>query len=237
MHPWFRWIFYLNPGSYGFESLMANEFDGLELECTSTQYVPYGSSYDNMSSAYRGCTILGSDESGMINGVDYIRLQYGFSPGHIWRGFGVIIGFWVFFICVTALAFELRKTSGESSTLLFKRTIRAKQSPASDPEKGIAQTRGNESAATAESARQSVLSWYDLDYHVKYQGAQKQLLNKIFGYVEPGKLVALMGSSGAGKTTRVDLFGHGNCILIYVQAPRCSCAEEGLWRNPRLYPP
>lgn len=28
MHPWFVWIFWINPLAYGFESLMANEFHG-----------------------------------------------------------------------------------------------------------------------------------------------------------------------------------------------------------------
>jgi ABC-type multidrug transport system permease subunit len=26
MHPWFVWIYWINPLSYGFESLMGNEF-------------------------------------------------------------------------------------------------------------------------------------------------------------------------------------------------------------------
>jgi ABC-type multidrug transport system ATPase subunit len=36
---------------------------------------------------------------------------------------------------------------------------------------------------------------------VPFNGEKKQLLNKVFGFVKPGSLVALMGASGAGKTT------------------------------------
>lgn len=200
MHPWFRWIFYLNPGAYAFESLMANEFQGLELECVSPQSVPFGDGYENATLEYRGCSVLGSDESGIIHGAEYIHQQYGFAIGHIWRGVGVLIGFWIFFICVTALGFELRNNHGESSVLLFKRSIR-KNVTVPDPEKAAEQSSASSTTAVAESVRQSILSWHDLDYFVKYRGSQKQLLNKVFGYVEPGKLVALMGSSGAGKTT------------------------------------
>lgn len=199
MHPWFRWIFYLNPGAYAFESLMANEFQGLELECVAPQYVPFGEEYDNSSSQFKACTVLGSDESGSINGLDYIRQQYSYSRGHIWRGFGVLMGFWVFFICVTSLGFELRNSQGGSSVLLFKRGFRNKK--ASDLEKSPDHDSIHSSPMAVQSARQSTFTWHDLDYFVKYQGSQKQLLDKVFGFVQPGNLTALMGASGAGKTT------------------------------------
>lgn len=50
----------------------------------------------------------------------------------------------------------------------------------------------------------ATLSWRDLKYTV-FIGKEKTprvLLNHISGYAEPGKLIALMGSSGAGKTVR-----------------------------------
>lgn len=201
MHPWFRWIFYLNPGAYAFESLMANEFDGLHLECVSPQYIPYGSGYDGLASDYRGCTVLGSDGTGTISGVEYVREQYSYSVGHIWRGFGVLVGFWIFFIALTSLGFEMRNSHGGSSVLLFKRGASSKK--LSDEEKAAAPRREPERSqqVTAQTARQSTFAWRDLDYYVQYQGAQKQLLNKVFGFVQPGNLVALMGCSGAGKTT------------------------------------
>jgi hypothetical protein len=199
MHPWFRWIFHLNPAAYAFESLMANEFNGLKLACVAPQYIPFGGSYDSQTASYRGCTVQGSDGNGMINGVDYIRSQYQYSVGHIWRGFGVIIAFWIFFIVVTALGFELRNSHGGSSMLLYKRGARTKKT--ADVEKDPAQDSDRSVLPMSESSRQSTFSWHDLDYFVQYQGAQKQLLDKVFGFVQPGSLVALMGCSGAGKTT------------------------------------
>ena len=198
MHPWFRWIFYLNPGAYAFESLMVNEFQGLELECVAPQYVPFGTGYNETE--FRGCTVPGSDGSGMIHGVDYIHQQYGYAVGHLWRGFGVIVGLWIFFLGVTALGFELKNSDGGSSVLLFKRSVRGKRE-AADPEKGSDQSSGLSPSISAEGTRQSTFTWHDLDYFVKSEGSQKQLLNKIFGYVRPGNLTALMGASGAGKTT------------------------------------
>jgi ABC-type multidrug transport system permease subunit len=205
MRPWFRWIFYLNPGAYAFESLMANEFTGLKLDCVAPQYVPYGPGYESGALAgYHGCTVLGSDNlSGVIDGHAYITQQYSYATGHIWRGFGVLVGFWIAFIAVTALAFELRTSGGGSSVLLYKRSLRNKKTgpdvEAAKGEKGSPAT--SVMAPPPQRVKQSTFCWHDLDYFVKYQGQQKQLLDKVFGYVQPGNLVALMGSSGAGKTT------------------------------------
>lgn len=51
----------------------------------------------------------------------------------------------------------------------------------------------------------STFTWKDLDYVVKADGGDKKLLNHVFGYCKAGTLTALMGSSGAGKTTLMDV--------------------------------
>ncbi|CAI4214022.1 unnamed protein product [Parascedosporium putredinis] len=206
MHVWFRWIFYLNPGAYAFESLVANEFGGLSLECVAPQYIPYGPGYDGQPAANRGCTVIGSSPDGIINGEEYIFKQNNYSTGHIWRGFGVLVGFWIFFIAVTALGFELRNSQNGSSVLLYKRNFRNKTKVA-DAEAGAVSEKTSAAPAPQE-VKQSTFSWHDLDYFVKYHGEQKQLLNKVFGYVKPGNLVALMGCSGAGKTTLLDVLAQ-----------------------------
>jgi ATP-binding cassette subfamily G (WHITE) protein 2 (PDR) len=33
MHPWFKWLNYINPLAYAFEALMVNEFHGREFPC------------------------------------------------------------------------------------------------------------------------------------------------------------------------------------------------------------
>jgi ABC-type glutathione transport system ATPase component len=110
-----------------------------------------------------------------------------------------VIGFWIFLIGLTALGFELRNSHGGSSVLLYKRGLRIKKS--SDPEKEAGRNTERPLQMPSQYARQSTFSWHNLDYFVQYQGAQKQLLNQVFGFVQPGNLVALMGCSGAGKTT------------------------------------
>jgi ATP-binding cassette, subfamily G (WHITE), member 2, SNQ2 len=196
MHPWFRWIFYLNPGSYAFEALMANEFNGLELDCVAPDYVPYGNGYPDSVSPYRGCTVVGSTD-GVINGETYIGDQFHYSYHHIWRSFGVICGMWFFFIFLTSVGFELRNSQSGSSVLLYKRGGKKLH----EDEEKASESAPDTSVILKNSGKQSTFTWNHLDYHVPYQGSKKQLLDQVFGYVKPGNLVALMGCSGAGKTT------------------------------------
>lgn len=212
MHVWFRWIFYINPASYAFESLMANEWSGLELTCVSPQYIPYGENYTD--DRYRSCTVRGSNGK-IVSGDAYIAAQYNHSKHHIWRGFGVIIGFWVFFAILTAIGFEKAESSSGSSRLLFKRgkALRVPSTPA-DEEKvttTVAQaqlTRGPPAEDMATSSRQSTFTWNNLSYYVNYRREEKQLLREVSGYVKPGCLLALMGTSGAGKTTLMDVLAQ-----------------------------
>lgn len=47
----------------------------------------------------------------------------------------------------------------------------------------------------------SVFTWKNLSYTVKTPSGDRVLLDNVQGWVKPGMLGALMGSSGAGKTT------------------------------------
>lgn len=200
---------------------MANEFVGLQLQCIEPDYVPYGPGYPNSASPNRGCSVLGSNEEGIIDGAAYIREQYNYSVHHIWRSFGVIVGMWAFFIFLTAVGFEMRNNQAGSSVLLYKRGSEKKKS--SDEEN--TQVKGSSEAATAaalsKTAKHSTFSWSHLDYHVPFHGQKKQLLDQVFGFVKPGNLVALMGCSGAGKTTLLDVLAqrkdsgeiHGSILI------------------------
>ncbi|KAJ6075741.1 hypothetical protein N7499_007722 [Penicillium canescens] len=203
MHVWFRWIFYLNPGAYAFEALMANEFVGRTLKCIEPDYIPYGAGYSSSASPHRGCSVLGSDDQGMIDGAKYIKEQYSYSYHHIWRSFGILAGFWIFFIFLTSAGLELRNNQSGSSVLLYKRGSEKKQDDETSQPRELA-----DPSALLGSVKQSTFTWKDLDYHVPFHGEKKQLLNKVFGFVQPGNLVALMGASGAGKTTLLDVLAQ-----------------------------
>jgi ATP-binding cassette subfamily G (WHITE) protein 2 (SNQ2) len=121
MHPWFRWINWLNPLAYGFESLMASEFHGSEMPCN--RLVPSGPGYENVTLANRICAFPGAlpDQPDVL-GDNYIWDAFRYSWSHAWRNIGIIIGFWVFFLAINAVATEiLRPVSGGGDVLQFKR--------------------------------------------------------------------------------------------------------------------
>lgn len=108
---------------------------------------------------------------------------------------------------MTAIAFERAESEGAASRLLFERgSKKHKHSSNADEEKAISvrnapiPSKGHGEAVSG-LAKQSVFTFKDIDYFVHYHGSQKQLLDKVSGFVKPGQLVALMGTSGAGKTT------------------------------------
>lgn len=86
MRGWARWINYLDPVAYGFESLMINEFAGRYFECLPSSFVPSGPSYLNAAATERVCSAVGSVAgSNVVSGTAYIESSYQYSPSHKWR--------------------------------------------------------------------------------------------------------------------------------------------------------
>ena len=86
MRGWARWINYLDPVAYGFESLMINEFSGRVFACSPEAFVPMGPSYTNVSALERVCSVVsavaGSDT---VDGGAYIESSYLYTHSHKWR--------------------------------------------------------------------------------------------------------------------------------------------------------
>ncbi|TGO54860.1 hypothetical protein BCON_0101g00320 [Botryotinia convoluta] len=214
MHPWFRWINYLDPVSYGFEALMINEFHGRQIPCSV--FVPSGGNYANVGADERICSTTGAAAgANYVDGDRYLEVNYGYSHTHLWRNLGVMIAFMFLglFIYLSASEFiSAKKSKGE--VLLFRRGRIPYVSKASDEEAKmddrmtaatVTRTKTVPDAPPSIQKQTAIFHWDDVHYDIKIKGEPRKLLDGVDGWVKPGTLTALMGVSGAGKTTLLDV--------------------------------
>lgn len=197
--------------------MMATEFHGLELACSSSSIIPQGTNYSDV--AHQSCAIFGSIPGSLtVSGDSYVVEGFGYLYSNVWRNTGIVILFTVAFIALGALFSELIEwTEGGSGALEFKGKPNNKihhSAHARDEEEkavefhssSLQTTNHNTPANTSEeslvlAASKTTFTWKNLNYTVPYDGKTKKLLDNVSGYCAPGQMTALVGSSGAGKTT------------------------------------
>ncbi|KAF9908837.1 hypothetical protein EC991_009356 [Linnemannia zychae] len=220
MHPWFIWIFWINPLAYAFKALISNEMKGLSFDCSEFGMIPHGPEYTDTQ--YQVCALAGAKPTfTSVDGSDYLLAAYRYKTSELWYDILAIVLFWLLFVCITCYALEnIEFGKGGFSTNVFKKGSVTIEKKADDEESRPAASVStvtasgpakNNSGIELEMAKGSVFAWENLDYVVPYKAdpsGKKQLLTGIAGLVKPGTMTALMGSSGAGKTTLLDVLAQ-----------------------------
>lgn len=224
---WSTWIWYINPLSYLFESLMINEFHDVKYNCSL--YIPYGPAYANITGTDRICSTRGAVPGrDYVLGDDYIKISYGYEHKHKWRGFGVGMAYAVFFFILYLIICEFNEGAKQKGEILvfpssvirrWKKEGKIKKDGenANDIEKNIDNSMtdqkmlddsednsNNSDNNVGLTKSEAIFHWRNLCYDVKIKDETRRILNNVDGWVKPGTLTALMGSSGAGKTTLLD---------------------------------
>ncbi|PON27717.1 ABC-2 type transporter [Trichoderma gamsii] len=216
MHPWFSWIRWINPIYYAFEILVANEFHGQDFPCGAAFVPPYSPQVGDSWI----CPVAGAVAgSATVSGDAFIATNYEYYYSHVWRNFGILLGFLFFFMAVYFVATEMNSsTSSTAEALVFRRghvpahLLKGNTGPARTDvvvdEKGAHGNNTVDSNVGGLEPQRDIFTWRNVVYDIKIKGEDRRLLDNVSGWVKPGTLTALMGVSGAGKTTLLDVLAQ-----------------------------
>ncbi|KAJ5627684.1 ABC multidrug transporter C [Penicillium lividum] len=209
---WSRWMNYIDPIAYGFESLMVNEFHGRKFLCEETSMVPSGGSYDSLSLAHKICSTTGAQAgSQYVYGTDYISTSFEYYDSHKWRNLGIMFAFMIFFLTTYLVATEyISESKSKGEVLLFRRGQTPKHAESGDVESSqvvspAEKTNADPEVSAAIQRQTAIFQWQDVCYDIKIKSEERRILDHVDGWVKPGTCTALMGVSGAGKTTLLDV--------------------------------
>ncbi|KAH9200926.1 ABC-2 type transporter-domain-containing protein [Zygosaccharomyces rouxii] len=228
---WSKWIWYINPLSYLFEALMTNEFHDRKFACST--FIPHGGDYDNVTGKQHICGVVGAiPGETFVLGDNFLKKSYNYDIKHKWRAFGVGMAYVIFFFFVYLFLCEVNQGAKQNGEILVfpqpvvrkmrkQKKISARNYDSNDPEKAIganandltdatlikdssdSMDEGQEQTGLTKS--EAIFHWRNLCYDVQIKSETRRILNNVDGWVKPGTLTALMGSSGAGKTTLVTM--------------------------------
>lgn len=206
MHPWFRWINYIDPVAYAFESLMINEFHGREFPCAS--FIPTGQEYANVAQYERVCSVVGANPgSSVVSGSAFISISYNYTRSHKWRNLGILIGMAFFFCGIYLSATEYisaRRSKGE--VLVFRRGLVPEEKKKEDEEgapidrpntKDLVPQRTISAGDVPPSIQKqtAIFHWEAVNYDIKIKSETRRLLDDVDGWVKPGTLTAVSYST------------------------------------------
>ncbi|GBE77519.1 ABC-2 type transporter-domain-containing protein [Sparassis latifolia] len=237
MKRWLFWIYYIDPLAYALTACLENEFMRFDVTCNGNYIVPRNppgsTTYPDGLGPNQVCTLYGSvPGQTLVSGHSYLETGYGINTHDLWRrNFLVLVGFFFLFQLTQVLLAEFYTQFGSGSgatifakedadmkarnaVLREKKEQRAGQSGADKKEKlELTESRTSQAQSNTVAQRRS-FTWEKINYFVPVEGGTRRLLHDVYGYVKPGTLTALMGSSGAGKTTCLDVLAQRKNIGV-----------------------
>lgn len=221
MRPWFGWIRWINSIYYAFEALVANESHGRNFTCSSWVPGPPGVTTDGSTFVCLSSGAVAGELT--VSGDAYISTAYGYTYSHFWRNFGVMVGLLCAFLAFYFTLVDYNTKPGSAAEVLVFRkghVPKSLQQPAAEDEEQAVpdtitdrQTLGTDGSVNSMS-RGGIVTRQNITYDIHIKGEERRLLDHVSGYVKPGILTALMGTSGAGKITLLDILAQRTRIGV-----------------------
>jgi ABC-type multidrug transport system permease subunit len=191
---WSRWMNYINPIAYGFESLMVNEFHDRQFTCVS--FVPSGPGYEDVSPENTICNAVSALPGELsVDGDAYLASSYQYYHSHLWRNLGIMIAFMIFFMVVYLTATEFITEAGSKGEVLVFRRGHQPKVTEDDEASGAAPAHTDnaaENGGTEIQRQTAIFQWQDLCYDITIKGEGRRILDHVCGWVKPGTATALM---------------------------------------------
>ncbi|KAF2684609.1 hypothetical protein K458DRAFT_367108 [Lentithecium fluviatile CBS 122367] len=233
MVSWLAWLRRLNPIAFAYESLMINEFADRAFPCA--RIIPFGIGYSGDDMSRKTCAVIGAAPGQIdIDGSAYIATKYSYHANHLWRNLGIILAMLVIFCGIHLVATEYipaQRSRGE--VLLYQRRSKTHTKLENDEEGGypvgtvgiaplqdiatemvVVDGKEVDYVATPPQLKEdaAVFHWSSLDYSIQIKKNTRQILPNVEGWVRPGSLTALMGVTGAGKTSLLNCLAHRTMV-------------------------
>ncbi|GMF40663.1 unnamed protein product [Phytophthora fragariaefolia] len=190
------WVYWINPMAWGVRALAVNQYTDSSFDTCVYNGVDYCATYNMTMGEYSLTTFEVPTEKFWL-----------------WYGMVFMVAAYVFFMFLSYIALEYHRYESPENV-----TLDSDNSGETSDEYGLMKTpRGSASdeeavlAVAPDSEKHFVpvtVAFKDLWYTVPDPANPKDtidLLKGISGYALPGTITALMGSSGAGKTTLMDV--------------------------------
>lgn len=201
---YFIWIYWVSPFRYGFEGLVVNEFSGTQFTCEDDELVPPAPD-GVLPRSVRVCPVG--------DGGVYARESVGvIVNGWIkWLDLAYLFVFAI--VCFLLAIFFLQRLKSHLSSHKAKRNDIGEGTDDTKCNKYKFKCPDGSGSAVVEiendpkkPMRPMTLAWKNLNYSVPLPKSSdmKQLLHDVSGMALPGRICALMGSSGAGKSTTMN---------------------------------
>ncbi|KAK6268106.1 hypothetical protein QUC31_012266, partial [Theobroma cacao] len=204
IHKWWKWGYWVSPLTYSYNALAVNEF-----------YAP------------RWMNRLASDNITRLAVAVLESLEVYRNNNWYWIGAGGLLGFIILFNVLFTLALTYPNPPSSPQAVISEDSADEMESNRETAIRGISSESNSSSTnrnanSTREAAKKGMvlpftplaMSFNKVNYHVdmppemKVQGVTEdklQLLREVTGAFRPGVLTALMGVSGVGKTTLMDV--------------------------------
>ena len=222
---------------------MDNEFMRIALRCDGNYVVPRNppglSKYPETLGPNQACTLYGATPGlDTVEGAAYISAGYSLNVHDLWRrNFLVLIGWFLFYQIAQVTLIEYLNVSlprlytkrfnraepprqgsyGRANVAIFRRENHETKVLETLEERQANREKIQDVSVPREKMSfpdRKTFTWEKVNYVVPVPGGTRRLLHDVYGYIKPGTLTALMGASGAGKTTALDVLAQRKNIGV-----------------------